>query len=334
MSENQSVENVWSRNSKEAEKRGELFSEREKLNSVFSTIRSFDHLPDGFISSEENLMSDFCTFDMTRSRVKSRYETTARQTITNDIHIAVRERPSNKKDGIEIDHDFDQYIINSNGTVVSVDELSNSLDPSTPTDAEIAIIKKAASVISQKASNRIYDYNYEKRRKQDDLKERRSHIKRRIAAGAITLVSIAGVGAGGYFAWNEWIYKPGQVDDAYREEFDEDGYSIDGQSIELKSQQVNTIPTDEFEQIPKFRGGDTLEHPRIASINSASNCAELSLDSSPASITVAVSEYNPLGALPIVSYFNEGKLTICTIGDISELTPDQTKIAVQINTED
>ena len=346
MSRNESIEQLWIDNDGEAEKRGSLFDERTALHKEFSKARTFIQTPVGLEYHDESLVSGMETFDITLAKTETapkrqlRFSTKCRQTIADNIYIAIQQMPRNKQDN-DIDPFLHEYILNSNGTVISTEELSSGADITVLTETDLTIISTAARTVSSRLrmANNIQASSIanEERMAQYEKNERRGRILRGIGATVITLTAVGGVGVGSYLAWQEWIHKPGVADDIRRENFDKQNYSIDGRSIELDDQQLTPISAEEFAEIPSFKDGDSLEFPRTATLDSETGCAEIEAGTlEGVSVKVGVAEYNPLGAYPVTVYASDKTtLNVCAVGDLAQenLTNDQLTVAIQLTQE-
>lgn len=341
MTRSENIEQLWKEDSGETEKRGPLFSERELLSSAFATARSFHSLPSVVELRDEALITRVVPFTVnskdpeTNKKQVLFFEAKGRQTIANDISIAVHQVPKNDKDINMILH---EYILNSNGTVVSTDEFSAKGLTIQPTDDDIHIIQQAARAVRndiQSANeSKTRSIESERRRDREEKQARRNRIAKVLGGTAATITVLAGLGAGGYFAWNEWIHKPGMADDAYRATYDKTHYSIDSPVLELDDQQMAILPADEFEAVPSHRDGDNLTSPRIITLDSSSLCAEVDVkDIKQAGVKIGVAEYNPLAEFPVIAYArNETTLAVCAVGDASteSFEDEDLEIAVQI----
>lgn len=338
--ERERIEILW-KDGGDHESRGPLFADRNKLENAFQSVIQLEQLPSNVETLNNSLVTTPFAFQTKSSpfspdvqKKSFHFITKARHSEVGSLHLAIQEQA--KQDSELVDTSIYEYILNADGTVIGKNELHPGIDNAVSTE-EIDLIKKAIDIISDgvetSTSRMRTDLQNAERDRIREKQYRRERLVRVIGWGAGAVIALGGLGYGGVWAWTEWIHKPGQADDLKRAAYDAQEYVIDGSAIELDDQRFAVIPQDTFDEIPTFRGGDTLEHPRIVTLGSSSNCAQIEIkELEGKSVKIAVAEYNPLGAYDVVAYESENKLNVCTTDKInsSGFSSDNYKIAVQL----
>jgi hypothetical protein len=333
------IEKLWLKNESDNEKRGPLFDVRSELSDAFKEVSTIPSRLSEIEEHGESLISPIVEIQSKNtpyfSDQKSDYSfnVKARQSGVNDIYIALQERPKNKDQ--KVDDELYEYILNPDGTVVRKDELDPKITAQAISEAELILVKQAAqkvnAVLRQSVIDHQYSINKEHQERLRNRREIRQKVTRVLGGTSIALAIVSGVGIGGYFAWSGLIDGPGKEDDARRAAYDSENNVIDSEGIELDDQKLTALPEEVFDEIPSYRGGDSLESPRVVDLDST-GCAEVEIeDLAGKTLRVAVSEFNPLGALSVVAYETDGALNVCTTEDPSDtMTSSDLKIALQL----
>lgn len=333
------ISKLWVEDETPQEKHGELFETRAKLSDAFDSAATLPSLPPEFKEHNGSLISPVTTlrvrttpYSVLEEKKSYNYNLKALKTETQDIFIAIEEKPEHKDD--EVENEIHEYIINFNGTVVKTSELEPGVQPSV-SDDEQAFVKKASNTI---ADSIIEEVNYQKRSIARDAefqteikRERTRKVVRGLSWVTGTAVVLSGAAVGGYYAWSKYVDEPAKAENARRLAYDAEKHTIDSQTIELDDQRLLVIPSDEFSEIPSFRSGDSLESPRTIEVD-GEFCATVTVDDlEDKDLKIGVSDYNPIGEYPVIAYATDNQLNICFTDKPDEApTGDDAKIAIQL----
>ncbi|MES2631275.1 MAG: hypothetical protein V4611_04950 [Patescibacteria group bacterium] len=339
-----SIEHLWTESEGNEEQRGPLFDIHTNLTDAFKDVSTLPGLPSTVEQHGTSLVSIIQEVE-TRStpylpESKNRrytFEVKTRQKAGGEVSIGIQGKPGSKT--AQPINPLYEYIINADGSVVRTDEFD---DGEPVSEEEIELIKKASDVLTTKINGSVAniqaDILLKERRaseeKQLEIERSRARGRRVVRGFGITALSlgvVAGIGIGGQWAWTEWIHKPGVAEEERRAAYDAEGYSIPGDSIELNDQTLITIPTADYDEIPDYKAGESLEGPRLVGLDS-DDCAVVTIEGLEGkSVKVGVSQYNPLAEYSVTAYASGNELHVCTTEEVdSELETEDTKFALEL----
>jgi len=330
------IERLWSESKLNEAPRGPLFDARNELAGVFDTLNNLSGLPAEVEKQGDSLISPIVDFRAKEtpyfpSDNKSSYQfnAKARKSDINDIFIAIQEKPTDKDE--QVDSSIYEYILNSDGSVVRTDELTSHTGTINVSDEEIEFVKKAGRNLTSSLTKSVSVFNSMRYNEQQEIIYRKQRTTKRVIATIGTIAATAGIATAGYFAWSTWIDQPGKEDDARRAAYDADNNVIDGAGIELGDQKLVILPNEDFDEIPSFRGDDSLESPRTVTLD-AKGCTVIDVDNLDGkTLRVAAPQYSPIGEYLVVAYAQNDKLNVCTTETPeADITGDELKIALQL----
>jgi hypothetical protein len=232
----------------------------------------------------------------------------------DQIRIAIAEGFDRNKKPVNLR----SFQMTPQGKIINLD-IMDDLDPVTSAD-DLADITRGLRAVRERELRDIAQ-----------KRERIERIRTGFGRGAVALIVGGGLAAGVFAGLKAWVFDPAEAADAYREEFNQTDYSLPGEGIELDYHDFDTIPADEFDDIPSYGGIDqNLSSPRTFEI-STEGCVSINTEVSAGDdLIVALADNSPYVGYHFETSLETDGFAVCLTEDSPLETGDTVEIAVQV----